>query len=130
LNLSDKYLIAYNNDFLPEIAHRAINRQKPAGENGQGFRDTLIWLTIKDYCKKCHEKQITFISNNTDDFSNKAKDNLHETLNAECLADNIKINCFKSIKDFIEIHSTKIKFITNDWVSSILDYSTLNDLHL
>jgi hypothetical protein len=122
----DRQIIPYNNDYLPEISTRAINRQKPAGEKGQGFRDTLLWLTIKDHCKKCHEKQITFISNNSDDFSNASKDDLHESLITDCLIDNIKINYFRNLKDFIEKHSTKIDFVTQEWVMSNMDDSLVS----
>jgi hypothetical protein len=116
------YIIPYNNEFLPVISQRAIDRKKPAGEDGQGFRDTLIWLTIKDYASKCHEKQVTFISVNTDDFASSDKSRLHGSLLDECDEMGIRINYFKSLKEFIENHSTKIDFITYDWIAENLDY--------
>jgi len=128
LKIRDEYIIPYNNDYLPEISRRAINRIKPSGDNGQGFRDTLIWLTIKDYCKTCREKQITFISNNHEDFAGSNKVTLDESLNQECVAENIKINYFNSLKEFIENHSTKIDFINDDWISSNLDRDSIEEL--
>ena len=121
-------IIPYNNDFLPIISERAINRVKPSGEKGQGFRDTLIWLTMLDYCSTCHEKQITFISNNTDDFASADKIGLHESLKKECDKRNVKVNYFKTLKEFIENHSTKIDLISYDWIAENLDYKNLNEL--
>lgn len=123
-------LIPYNNDFLPIISQRAIERIKPAGEKGQGFRDTLIWLTIKDHCKKSHEKQISFISQNTEDFANPDKMELHNDLKKECAEENIKINYYKSLKEFIDNHSSKIEFITNEWITENLSAYVIEDLIL
>jgi hypothetical protein len=128
LLIKDRNIIPYNNDYLPIISSRAINRIKPAGEKGQGFRDTLIWLTIKNYCSTCHEKQIAFISSNTDDFATSDKLNLHESLIAECDELKIKINYFKNLKEFIELHSIKIDFITYDWIAENLDDSDIQQL--
>lgn len=122
LRISPLKIIPYNNDYLPIISNRAISRIKPAGEKGQGFRDTLIWLTMIDYCKKSLEKQLIFISINTDDFASPDKSSLHHALTEECDKAKIKINYFKSIKDFIENHSVKIDFITHDWIAENLDY--------
>lgn len=128
LGISPYKIIPYNNNYLPIISTRAISRVKPAGEKGQGFRDTLIWLTMKDYCLTCHEKQITFISINTEDFATADKSSLHESLKAECDEIKIKINYFKSVKDFIENQSIKIDFITHDWIAENLDYESVGDI--
>lgn len=130
LKFNDRYFLPYNNDYLPEIVSRAINRLRPCGEKGQGFRDALIWLTIKDYTMKCHEKQITFISNNTEDFANSEKNSLHESLSDECNELGIRINYFKSVKEFIENHSTKIDFINYDWISENLDNDVIGEMVL
>lgn len=120
--LNINLIIPYNNEYLPVISQRAIDRIKPAGEDGQGFRDTLIWLTIKDYASKCHEKQVTFISVNTDDFASSDKSKLHDSLQEECNEMGIRINYFKTLKEFIENHSVKIDFITYDWIAKNLNY--------
>lgn len=130
LNISDKNILPYNNDFLPTIATRAINRQKPSGENGQGFRDTLIWLTIQDYCKNQTDKQIIFISLNTDDFAHTDKITLHESLIDECTLNGIELHYYKNLKEFVENHSTKIKFITNEWINESVSDNLAEDLLL
>lgn len=120
LKVKENFIIKYQNDFLPEISRRAINRQKPCGEKGQGFRDALIWLTIIDYCR-VKKKQLVFISNNTEDFANSAKNDLHENLKNECESEGVKIHYYTSIKEFIDKHSTRIDFIDKDWISANLD---------
>ncbi len=128
LNIEKNDIIPYDNTYLPEVAKRGILRQKPSGDDGQGFRDTIIWLTIKDYCSICHEKQIIFISNNTRDFSNEEKNNLHESLIEECDQKKIKINYYKSIKEFIEKHSIKFNFLNDEWVAKNLDLDATENL--
>ncbi|MCC4919916.1 PIN domain-containing protein [Flavobacterium chungbukense] len=125
--LKIRNILPYNNSFLPIISQRAIDRKKTAGIDGQGFRDTLIWLTIKDYALNCQEKQITFISVNTDDFASSDKTQLHESLQTECDEIGIRINYFKTLKEFIENHSVKIDFITYDWIEKNLNYDAVSE---
>jgi predicted nucleic acid-binding protein len=126
--LSDKNILPLKETYLTEVTRRAIQREKPCGEDGQGFRDTIIWLTLKDFCLKTKEHQITFISNNDKDFANAEKTELHETLMKECDFLGIRINYFKGIRDFIEKLSIKIDFITDDWLWDTLKIDAFNDL--
>lgn len=125
--ITERQIIPPKENYLAEVTRRAVQREKPCGEDGQGFRDTIIWLTIKDFCVKSKEKQITFISNNDKDFANTDKTELHNTLKQECDSLGIRINYFKSIRDFIEKHSVKIDFITEDWLWNTLDIVSFND---
>jgi hypothetical protein len=128
LSIYDRRILPYTDSFLKEISIRAIKRQKPCGEDGQGFRDTLIWLTIKEYCRTCHEKQITFISNNDKDFGNSEKTDLHESLSTECEQLNIRINYCKNVREFIERHSVKIDVFNAEWVESNVDIEAVNGM--
>jgi hypothetical protein len=127
LKIDSKMLLPYKNDFLPLISKRAIDRVKPSGKDGQGFRDVLIWLTIKDYCKQTRDKKLTFISNNHSDFGYDKIDGLHAELLEECKKTGIEILYFKTIKDFIEQHSTRIDFITDDWLEENIDTNVVNN---
>lgn len=124
------HILPYKNEFLPEIAARAINRRKPCGDKGQGFRDALIWLTIKDYAKQADEHQIVFISNNIEDFANTEKSGLHQSLLDECNEIGITINYFKTVREFIEKLSTKIDFITYDWLAENLDETLISEISI
>jgi len=128
LKINEENILPYNNEFLPEIANRAIHRIKPCGDKGQGFRDTLIWLTIKEYCTEFSKKHIAFISLNTEDFANTDKNDLHEVLRAECDATDIKVYYFKSIREFIANHSSKIEFITYDWLAENMSYDLIGEM--
>lgn len=128
LKIHDVNILPYDNSYLPVIAKRAINRQKPSGEKGQGFRDTLIWLTIVDYCKNSNNKQVIFISENTEDFGDSDKTSLHDSLKEECKSNNIEIHFYKSMKEFVEKHSKRIEFVTNDWINDILTESLAQHL--
>lgn len=76
---------------LPDVSHqevirRALDRRKPFSADGrQGYRDTLIWETIRGLVKEIDGK-IAFISLNKHDF---AGDNgeLHKELKADLAAD-------------------------------------------
>lgn len=131
LEINDSNIIAYKNEYLPEIIKRAINREKPFRDGDEGFRDSIIWLTILDHCKISHEKQVVFISNNVKDFgdiNNKNTTELHQTLKEECDNFGIKVNYFRNPKDFIERHSNKIDLINYDWLSEKLDEDWLSDV--
>lgn len=128
LEVKAQNILPYNNDLLPIISKRAIDRKKPSGEKGQGFRDTLIWLTMLDYCKKNNDKQIIFISSNTDDFSNSLKQSLHESLNEECKNLQIRVNYYKNLREFIEEYSSKIEFLSLEWIQQNLDMRLVEEL--
>lgn len=129
LKISEKNIIQYQNEYLPEIVNRAINRQKPFRDGDEGFRDSIIWLTILDHCKISHEKQVIFISNNLKDFGDlNNKTELHETLKKECYDLGIKVNYFRTPKDFIERHSSKIDFINYDWLAENVSDDWLSDI--
>lgn len=129
MNINDGKVIPYKNEYLPEIIKRAISRLKPFKDEDKGFRDTIIWLTALDYCQKSHEKQIIFISNNPKDFGDiQDSTKLHQNLKDECDALGIKINYFRTPKDFIEKHSKKIDFIDNDWIANNVDNEWLSDV--
>ncbi|KIO75189.1 hypothetical protein TH53_21900 [Pedobacter lusitanus] len=124
LNIKKEKVIPINNDFLPEIIKRCIKRQKPAGEKYEA-RDTLIWLTIKQYCENTHQKQVTLISKNHSDFAGSDKKTLERSLIAECDLLQIRINYFQSVEEFIAAHATEISFINEDWLAENLDFEVL-----
>jgi hypothetical protein len=125
LGITSRDITPYNNSLLPEIVNRMIDRIKPSGEDGQGFRDTIIWLSIKEYTSKAPRKHVALISSNSKDFSTPDKSDLHETLAKECEETGIKVYYFKSIRDFLAEHSSKIAFVTEEWILSNLDYKEI-----
>jgi predicted nucleic acid-binding protein len=56
----------------PQVEHkhivsRAIKRKKPFKENGDGYRDTLIWFNLLELAK-IEKSSIIFVTNNSSDF--------------------------------------------------------------
>lgn len=128
LKIRPKQIVPYKNEYLPELIKRAINKSKPFQNEDKGFRDTIIWLTILDYCEST-SRQIIFISNNPTDFGTKNVNNtLNNNLLKECEERKIKIIYYNTIKDFIEKHSTKIDYITDQWIDDNLDNNIVSDI--
>lgn len=128
LKIDKRKIIPYKNDYLPELVKRAIAKQKPFKDEDKGFRDTIIWLTLIDYCKICHEKQVIFISNNPKDFGDENKSSvLNPQLSEELLDHQIKINYYSTTKDFVESHSKKIDSIDLEWIKDKIDEEWLTE---
>lgn len=61
---------------FPRLSHkkvmeRHIARQKPFDENGRGYGDTLIWLSLVDFLRKERLQSVAFVSKNYKDFASK-----------------------------------------------------------
>lgn len=122
LKIKEENIIEHNTEYMQQLVDRAISRTKPFNDKGNGFRDSLIWLTVKEFAKKAFGAQVAFISNNSTDFSdNRDKTKLAHSLIEECNLEEIKVNYYNNIRAFIESHSTKIKFLSKEWISENLD---------
>ncbi|SDP94947.1 protein of unknown function [Mucilaginibacter sp. OK268] len=123
----------------PSISHealvkRALARKKPFSESGRGYRDALIWESIKSLIqpqqKLINEPEIIFITKNHTDFGDKDY-NLHpdllDNLNTDKIPEHsIKINpdMDKFINEYI---NPKLKLL-NDIKSGLIegDFKRLN----
>ncbi|WP_337003219.1 MULTISPECIES: PIN domain-containing protein [unclassified Microbacterium] len=74
---------------VAELLERDLDRRKPFSETGKGFRDALIWATIRELCAEQNpETPVLFVTNNSDDFwASKTKMELHPHLRDELDAD-------------------------------------------
>lgn len=127
LKIKENSIIPYKNEYLPELTRRAVNKIKPFKNEDKGFRDTIIWLTILDYCKLCPENQVVFICNNPLDFGKDNNSNeLHPSLTEELLKLNIKVCYYRNTNEFIEKHSTNIDFITKEWLNEKISETQLS----
>jgi hypothetical protein len=75
----------------PEVAHttlveRAASRRRPCDDHGDGYRDTLNWLTVLSLASEYPDDQITWVSDNTHDFGMDNSSELHEDLVADLAA--------------------------------------------
>jgi len=128
LNIIEDNIIDYKNEFLPELVKRAINRIKPLGENGQQFRDGLLWLTLLDYAERAENKEIIFISANSNDFAEKNTATLHRQLQEELQEKGLTIHYYIDIDSFIESQASKIDFITEAWISENVNQEKLEEI--
>ncbi|MCI7566894.1 MAG: PIN domain-containing protein [Treponema sp.] len=97
-----------------EVVQRALNRNKPFDSEGHnGYRDTIIWESLKTLLLRSDIDEVYFICRNPKDFFEKESYNnppieLYESLQKELDSLNIshKLLCYK---DFSSAYSDKIK---------------------
>jgi len=115
----DVIIIDYEEEesvILSKIIDRAINRQKPFKENGEGFKDALIWESYINYAQYREMKNCIFISANVRDFAKSDYKNsdskilsIHEDLLNEFP---YFLKLYKDSQDFIK--SEELKTIRKD----------------
>lgn len=107
--------LPHKDDFLNEVIHRQINRIKPASDKGEESRDIIIWLSIKEFLKQS-QREAVFISQNIKQFAARDSRELHPDLAAELIAESLDLRYFCSLDEFIQQHSSRVDFITKEWV--------------
>ncbi|MFP7470020.1 PIN domain-containing protein [Niallia taxi] len=128
-------ILTSNNELLPELIHRAVNRIKPFQEGKSEFRDAVTWLTYRDFIKQNELSSCYFISNNVNDFfevdkaHKKNKNNQNnqppEKLHPELIKDGTGLKPFVSfthlrdrddkIKQYIEEKQRRVVEL-QDWI--------------
>ena len=132
------YEIPYDDYFLRDIVYRMINKKKPCNEKGQEYRDAILWLSIK---KKLEQGiPVAFVSNNSKEFATPDNNDLHPDLRAELDQENLVLEYYLGINDFLKNHADKLDNITEKWVreklskididSLIIDYFIVHDSFL
>ena len=87
-------------DFPSEESGKMEDKpKKPFDENGKGFRDALIWLSILDFAEIIEDRKVIFISNNHKDFSESKMNLLHPDLIEETRLRNVEILYYISINN-------------------------------
>lgn len=128
LGTSEDNIINYKNEYLPELVNRAIKRKKPLDNNGQQFRDGILWLTLLDYAEITKEKRVALISNNSNDFAEKGENKLNAELLKETAQKGLDIKYFKNLSDFAKEHASVIDFLTKKWIESNIDIKVIEKL--
>ena len=59
---------------IPKVSHRklierAIQKRKPFDENGRGFNDVMIWLSLVDFLRTRKFAEVVLVTNNAKDFA-------------------------------------------------------------
>ena len=69
----------------PEVAHldlvqRACSRRRPCDSNGDGYRDTLNWLTVVRVAEASPDDEVVWVTGNFKDFADESGTRLHPDL--------------------------------------------------
>lgn len=108
-------IIPYPAVDIKMLVSKELLRKKPfkeVKEHGVGYRDALIWETIKVLCVPQEEviderAQIEFLTGNTADFAD-SDGNLHPSLVEELIAKGCLGNCVQLISNVQEFFETQI----------------------
>lgn len=119
--------LPHQDKFLDEVIRRQINRTKPANEKGEEFRDIVIWLSIKEFLRQS-KREAAFISQNTKQFAVKDSRELHPDLAAELSVENLRLRYFCSLDEFIHQHSSKVDFITQEWIKQAISQADIESV--
>ena len=114
-------IIPYPNTAHKVMVARELERKKPFKDSTKGYRDALIWDSVKEHTQKNAPRcGIIFLTENSKDFAAKDKKNLHADLIADCTFQGIPSTSIKLITDvqnFIDKEiigrSTELKEILN-----------------
>lgn len=86
-----------------ELVKRAVARTKPFSAEGSGYRDALIWETVREEAAK---GPVFFVSNNVDDFYDADKRDLASDLLADLEADGVagNVSLYRQLRQYIRDH--------------------------
>lgn len=134
LRFSVGEIVPYQANYLPELVARANMRRKPFTEKGEEFRDVLLWLTVLDFAATRESKTVVFISQNTHQYADISKkkapdpvERMHPDLLQEASERQVSILYYSSIDDFLNAHSTTLKYVTKEWLISQLNQQGISD---
>ncbi len=126
---------AYTVKFIPygsiqqkAVVERALKKTRPFQEEEKGYRDTLIWLSfILFLSEKDIKNEVVFITNNKNDFYNKANTDFHDDLKSDIKNLNLKceIKTYNSLYSFVNNNIDKEK---HDLTQSELLDGHLNEI--
>ena len=94
-----------------QIVEKELNCLKPFSSSKKGYRDSLIWETVKEQLIPIKDlwgdTQVLFLSDNTQDFADRDK-NLHPELVEEFTSEGFTDNAVELISDFDTFFADKI----------------------
>lgn len=120
-------ILDYDKIDISELVRRAIQRVRPFSNNGEGFRDAMIWLSVINFLKRGKNDKTVFISNDKKAFVNGDNQELHPTLKSDLAINNLELLFCNSIEEFVNKYTAEIFFFTKDWVTDHLDWNKINE---
>lgn len=105
------YVLPYPQTGHQKIVDKELQGRKPFSSSKKGYRDSLIWETVKEQLIPVKdlwgETQVLFLSDNTQDFADKNK-SLHPELVEEFTKDGFTDNTVELICDFDRFFADRI----------------------
>jgi len=86
-----------------QLVKRATERRRPCNSNGDGYRDTLNWLSLLAIAKDHPDEEIVWVSNNSRDFANDEESSLHDDLLADLTEAGLdgRVQWFRTLPDLL-----------------------------
>jgi hypothetical protein len=117
-------VVDYNSKHYKNIVSRSLFRHAPFQKNAKdhGFKDAIIWESVKDMVADSHYEFIAFVSNNTTQFTNNTEKNqLHTDLMKEIEKYKDKFLFFSNLESFLENYGQRLESISIDMLQLNLD---------
>lgn len=106
-----------NGTILPEALRRATERIPPCDQSGKELRDTIIWLSLLDYCRTLSTSaEVAFLSLNTKDFASVDGAGLRPELANDVLQLARALSFFPSLDSFNKVHADRVAYLNVEWV--------------
>jgi hypothetical protein len=93
---------------LSILVEKALKKQKPFRDSGEGFKDAVIWESLLKYIEGW-EGSLAFITDNSRDFG---RDKLEENLLGDIDKKDVDVLYFHNLRDFISVSSKRIEGIS------------------
>ena len=85
---------------VKDVLQRDLDGRRPFQESGKGFRDTLIWETVREVINALDgSAPVYFVSDNVADYW--GADGLHQDLNADLSRDSAEVKVVRSLPDLL-----------------------------
>ncbi|MCJ7589510.1 MAG: PIN domain-containing protein [Candidatus Aminicenantes bacterium] len=118
-----------------DLAKKALEYKKPFKQDGQGYRDSLIWATVLDLAGRESTESIGFISANTNDFTDRVnnrqlhpdlREDLERRFAGRCV---FEIGYYPSLETYVQEHIYSTLEILTD-IETRLDNNSYEGLDL
>lgn len=127
---------------IPSISHeeviaRDLARKKPFTIEGKGYRDTLIWETMRELCGRAEDPLdkpiVVMVNKNYKDFCVDTAYELHPDLRRDLAAKGLRDDCVRVVPDISRVMKEYIK-PTQELLQGVIDkfneYKFYNEVDL
>ncbi|MEK7447339.1 MAG: PIN domain-containing protein [Patescibacteria group bacterium] len=110
-------IVKHQNIDIGGLIEKSVNQKKPFKDKGRGFKDAIIWESVKEYLEK-NEDDLCFISDNHNDFGTKVLDC---DLQKEIKSYQKKLKYYNKLDDFLVEYAEKVAFINDGYIEKFIE---------